>query len=198
MKYEREKKELIYWAQLLNQRGFVTVRSGNISSKVGREAFLVTAHDSYLGQLSKEEIIVVDLEGNIIDGKKEPTSELRLHLDIHSRYRDKNVIIHAHPPFTTAFFHYFDILEFFSFEARMYLKNVAVIPQNTPTVSDVAPVVDAVQKNSIVVLKNHGVVSVGNEHKEAFSMIELLEEQAKVNLFTKSMNLKRGCGGKNI
>jgi len=190
MRYKQEKKEMIYWAGLLNRKGFVTVRSGNISSKAGNDRILITAHDSYLGHLNEEEIIAIDLDGNVVKGEKEPTSELRLHLRIHSRYRDKKIVIHAHPPFTTAFFHYFDTLDIFSFEAQMYLKDIKTIPQSTPTVSDVNPVVEALKRSTIVVLKNHGVVSLGNEYKEAFAMIELLEEQAKVNLFTKSMNLK--------
>ncbi len=191
MTYIRERKEMIYWAGLLNQRQLVTVRSGNISCKLDAQTLLVTTHDCYLGHLVPADLAVVDLAGNLLEGKKQPTSELYLHCDIHARYPGVQVILHAHPPFTTAFFHYCKQLDIFSFESRMYLKDVAVIPQKTPTVADIAPVVNALNKTSLVVLKDHGVVSVGREYKEAFGLIELLEEQARVNLLTRDVRKKK-------
>ncbi len=183
--FDKERKELVYWAHLLNQRGFVTARSGNISYKVGNSKLLITSHNCYLGHLTDEDILVVDLEGNIIEGKKELTSEKNLHLAIQKRFKNINVVLHAHSPFTVAFFHYFDKLEIFSFEAKFYLGDVKVIPQDTPTVVDVSPVLEKLEASNIVVLKDHGVVSVGEDFKEAFSLIELLEEQAKIGLILK-------------
>lgn len=184
MTYTPQKKEMIYWAGLLNQRGLVTVRSGNVSCKLDQDTLLITAHDSYLGHLKEEELVVTDIAGNVLDGRVQPTSEKELHCDIHAQYREVNVILHAHPPFTVAFFHYFDTLDIVSFESKMYLGNVAVIGQDSPIVTDVAPVVNALSSSGIVVLKDHGVVAIGREYREAFGLIELLEEQARVNLIT--------------
>jgi L-fuculose-phosphate aldolase len=94
-------------------------------------------------------------------------------------------VLHAHPPWTVAFFHYFDRLDIFSFEARHYLGSIKVIPQDSPTVSDTKPVSAALEHANIVVLKDHGVVSVGKDFRGPFGLIELLEEQAKVNLMMK-------------
>lgn len=188
MNIEEAKKELIYWAQLLNQKGFVTARSGNISCKVEQDKILITTHDSYLGHLGNNDIVLMDLKGNVLDGKSEPTSEVPLHLDIHKKLKDIKVVLHSHSPFSTAFFHYFDKLDIFSFEARFYLGDIPVIPQETPTVTDTKPLLSALESSNLVILKNHGVVSVGRDFKEAFSLIELLEEQAKVNLMLKSSN----------
>jgi len=185
MKLKSKRKELIYWAVLLNQKGFVTARSGNISLKVAKDKILITSHDSYLGYLREDEILLVNLEGEILEGEKEITSEKKLHLDIHKKFKDINVILHAHPPFTIAFFHYFDKLDIFSFEAKFYLGSIKVIPQDTPIVIDTAPILEALDTSNIVVLKNHGIISVGKKFKEAFSLIELLEEQAKVNILMK-------------
>lgn len=183
--YKKEKKEIVYWASLLNERGFVTARSGNISYKVASYKILLTSHDSYLGHLEENQILLVDLEGKVLKGNLEPTSEKKLHLSIHAKFKDTKVVLHAHSPYTVAFFHYFDKLDIFSFEAKIYLPNLRVIPQNTPTVTDIEPVLNVLENSNIVVLKNHGVVSKGCDFKEAFSLIELLEEQAKVNLLTK-------------
>jgi L-fuculose-phosphate aldolase len=188
--YKREKEELIYWAHLLNQKGYVRARNGNISYKVGK-AILITAHDAYLGQLEEKEILLVDPKGNILKGGLALTAEKDLHLSIHKRFKNTKVVLHAHPPYTIAFFHYFDALEIFSLEARVYLDNIKVIPQDTPSVTKVEPVLKALQDCKIVVLKDHGVVSIGSSFKEAFSLIELLEGQAEVNLLTQALGLEK-------
>lgn len=182
----------MYWAGMLYGKGLVTARSGNLSCRVDKNTVLMTRHDCYLGHLGEEDIVAVDSDGNLIDGKGEPTSEKELHLAIYRKVPETGVVVHSHSPFTTAFFHYFDTLDVFSFEAKFYLGTIRIIPQNTPTVTDTGPVTGALEANSIAVLRHHGVVSVGKEFKEAVSLIELLEEQAKVNLITKSSALGTG------
>ena len=186
MSFDKEKKELIYWAGLLNQKGLVTVKSGNLSWRVDKDKILITSHNSYLGYLEEKEIILMDAEGNILKGEGELTSEQALHLSIYKKFNDTKIVLHVHSPYTTAFFCYFDKLESFSYETKFYLGNIEAIAQTTPTVTEVEPVLSALEKNSIIVLKNHGVVAIGSSFKETVSLIELLEEQAKVNLILRS------------
>jgi L-fuculose-phosphate aldolase len=195
IKMKQMKEELIYWAKVLNQKNLVSARSGNISAKVSDREILITSHNCYLGYLKEEEILLVDLEGKILEGKKEITSEKKIHLDIHKNFKDVKVVLHAHPPNTVAFFHYFDDLDIFSFEAKFYLGKVKVIPQDTPTVTQTSPIIEALKTTNIVILKEHGVISIGRDFKDAFGLIEILEEQSKVNLLmrafpSKSSNLK--------
>lgn len=190
MQYHKERQDIIYWAKLLNQKGFVTARSGNISYRVERSSLLVTAHDSYLGHLEENDILLVDNYGNVVEGEGSPTSEKSLHLEIHRGIPEISVVLHAHSPYSTAFFYYYDKLDVFSFEAQFYLGDVPIVEQDTPTVTDITPIVNALSKSNIVVLKNHGVVAVGKNFKEACSLIELLEEQAKVNLLIQGKNVE--------
>lgn len=191
MSYKKYKQEIIEWAKALNRKGLVTAKNGNISYKVEDEKVLITAHDAYLGYLEDEEIILVDLEGNILEGNSELTTEKNLHLSIHNKFRNERVVIHAHSPYSTAFFHYFDKIDIFSFEAKFYLGDIKAISQETPAVTELAPVLEALENSNIIVLKNHGVVSMGSNFKEVFSLLELLEEQAKVNLLIKSSKVSQ-------
>lgn len=184
---DKQKEQIIYWARRLNERGLVSARSGNISLKVD-EGILITSHDCYLGELSYEDILMVDSKGNVLEGKGEATSEKGLHLGIHRKFPHVKVVLHSHSPYTVAFFHYFGRLDIFSFEAKFYLGEIKVVPQETPTVTHIAPVLEALADSNIVVLGQHGVVSIGQDFKEAFSLIELLEEQAKINLILKSQS----------
>lgn len=183
MKDMTDKEQMIYWAQLLNQKSLVTARSGNISTKRDDGSILMTCHDSYLGQLEEEELVAVDaLTAKVLEGDRKPTSEKDLHLSIYQAFDDVSAVVHAHSPNSVAFFDCYDSLFCTSFEAELYLGEVPVVEQNSPTVMDVEPVVDALRKNKIVVLGRHGVVAIGKDLKEAFSLVEVLEEQAKVNI----------------
>ncbi|HEC67982.1 MAG TPA: hypothetical protein ENI35_04120 [Candidatus Desulfofervidus auxilii] len=186
MSYEQEKGEIIFWGAQLYQKGLLCGTSGNISQKI-KDKILITAHNAYLGFLEKEDILVIDKEGNVLEGSKKPTSELALHLVIHKTFKEKPIVIHAHSPWTVYYFHYFDTLTPITFEEKIYLGNIIAIPQTTPTVTDVSPVISALENNDIVVLKNHGVVAVGKEFVSVFSLIELLETTAKVSLITHNL-----------
>ncbi|MFH1504930.1 MAG: class II aldolase/adducin family protein [Candidatus Omnitrophota bacterium] len=185
MSFQKEKSEIIDWARRLNQKGLVTAKSGNISYKLDDKKILITAHDSYLGYLEDEDILLADLKGDNSQNSGKGTSEQLMHLSIYNKFEDNKVILHAHSPFTTAFFHYFKELETFSYETKFYLGKITALEQNTPTVTEIEPLLSALEKSNIVVLKHHGVVAMGKDFKEAFSLIELLEEQAKVNLLVK-------------
>jgi ribulose-5-phosphate 4-epimerase/fuculose-1-phosphate aldolase len=182
MTLREDKKELLYWARFLNEKGYLTGTNGNISFRADPHEILINAHGSHLGHMEEEEVLVMDPEGRVRGSDKAPSSEKDLHLAIYQKFDDIEVVIHAHSPFTTAFFHYFDHLDIFSFEAKLQLGEVPIVPQVTPTVTDVSPVIHALENSNIVVLKDHGIVSMGREFKSAFSLVELLEEQAKVNL----------------
>ena len=125
---DKQKEQIIYWARRLNERGLISARSGNISLKTDK-GILITAHDCYLGELSYEDILMVDSKGNVLEGKGEATSEKNLHLGIHRKFPHVKVVLHSHSPYTVAFFHYFGRLDIFSFEAKFYLGEIKVVPQ---------------------------------------------------------------------
>ena len=181
MSHEKEKQEIIFWGAQLYHRGINHGRSGNISRRVG-DKILITTHESYLGFLQEDDILVMDKEGNIIEGDKEPTSEKALHLSIHERFPKKNVAIHVHPPYTVHYFHSHDTLTPITLEERVYLGKVGTITQQTPTITDLASTHRALDDNDIVVIKDHGVVVIGEDFPYAFSLIELLEVNARVHL----------------
>jgi L-fuculose-phosphate aldolase len=175
----QSKKDVIFWSQQLYNKGFASTRSGNLSCAVDKELILITAHDSYLGYMQESDVVLVDRKGKVV-GKGEPSYELRLHLGIHNLLKTQ-VVMHAHSIYTTAYFNYFKKLSHFSYESEMYLRYVPVVPQKGPNVTDVKPVIRALEDAKIVVLKNHGVVARGDDFKSTFCLIELLEDTARLN-----------------
>jgi L-fuculose-phosphate aldolase len=181
MSYEKEKQEIIFWGTQLHQYGINYGRSGNMSMRVG-DKILVTAHESYPGFLHDADILIIDKEGNVVEGNKEPTSEKLLHVFVYQRFPQKRVVIHAHPPYTVYYFHSHDTLIPITLEERVYLGNVNSITQKTPTITDLTSVHRALENNDIVVIRDHGVVAMGEDFQYTFSLIELLEVNARVHL----------------
>jgi L-fuculose-phosphate aldolase len=190
MNFEREKGSIIYWAKQLGQTGLAIASSGNISQRPVNDHVLISAHNAYLGQLNDHDIVLVDRDGKVVEGDKKPSSETKLHLGIYKKFFDIKVVIHAHAPFSTAFFHYFDKLDIFNYETELCLGDVPVIPQNSFNVIDIEPVLAALEANNIVILKNHGVLAIGRNFRQAFGLIELLEEQARINMMIRSGSVK--------
>ena len=181
MSLEKGKREIIFWGTQLYNRGLTHGPSGNMSIKSG-EKLLLTAHESYLGFLQEDDILVMDREGALLEGSKEPTSEKPFHISVYKQFPGKNAAIHAHPPYTVHYFHYHDDLIPITLEERMYLGTIGAIMQKTPTITDLDPIYQGLEGNDIVVIKDHGVVAIGEDLRHAFSLIELLEVNARLHL----------------
>lgn len=173
----------ILWGKRLHDKSLVTARSGNLSVRAGTDRFLITATGTYLFDLSPEDLVTIDANGTAIGGTKKPSSERAMHAAVYAAFGDEvGAVIHAHSPYTVAFFDKHEDLFCTSFEAELYLGDVPVVEQDSPTVMDVDAVIDALRRNKIVVLGRHGVIAAGRDFAECYSLVELLEEQAKLNI----------------
>jgi L-fuculose-phosphate aldolase len=85
------------------QRGYVAANDGNFSVRVGENRFIATPTMLSKGFMTPEDLVVLDGEGRQIGGHRTPTSETKIHLDIYRKRPDVNAVVHAHPPYATAF-----------------------------------------------------------------------------------------------
>ncbi|MDO8489000.1 MAG: class II aldolase/adducin family protein, partial [Candidatus Omnitrophota bacterium] len=152
--------------------------SGNISASLGKRKILITTTGAALGSLRSQDIIKVDF-GNPQDlTNRRLTSEFPLHRLIHEGLANK-VVIHCHPVLTNAYFAVSSKLAALTFESKLYLGDIPVIPQETPAVSKPEAVVEALKTSSLVILKNHGVVCIADNFKAAMNLIETLEDAVR-------------------
>lgn len=178
---EQLKNKIIETGKLLWDKGLAFGFNGNISCRLDDKTILITATGTCLGYLTAKDIITIDLEGNVI-GEGKASTERLMHTSIYKSLPKVICVVHTHSTYTTGYFINNDVMIPKTFEAQFYLGQVKAIAQTTPSVTDPAPVVDALKANNIVVLKNHGVVAVGDDLFQAFVLIQELEEQAKVDL----------------
>ncbi len=171
------KEEIINTAKKLYGRSLAVAASGNISARLSDETILISCAQAQLAELDFSDIVKVDTSGKN-SPEKAPSSELSLHSLVYQNFKVSKVL-HCHPPLANGYFAVKDSLLPVTFEARFYLGGIPVIRQQTPTVTKPQEVVEALKASNIVVLKNHGVVAVGDDFSKMLSLVETLEEAIK-------------------
>lgn len=178
------KKNIIAIGRLLWEKELVSGLNGNISARVDEETILLTATGSCLGMLQEEDILLMRLTGEMIDQGKVSTEKL-LHTEIYKNLKETAAVIHTHLTYTNAYFLENTVLKPRIFESRIYLGEVTGVAQHTPAVTDAGPVIEALKRNNIIALRNHGVVAIGNGHFDCFLLIQALEEAAKIDAISR-------------
>lgn len=177
---EKELKgQIIRVGKRLYGTGLAVAKSGNLSARLDNEHILITATGTFLGDLKQKDIVKVNLVmDKSVDGKK-PSSELPLHSHIYKNFPAKTVI-HCHPPLINGYFAVNSSLKALIFETKLFLGDVPVVAQETPSVTKPELVIEALKTNNLVVLKNHGAVCVADKFEDGLSLIEALEEAVRV------------------
>ena len=96
------KKEIIKYGQLAEAKNLTPGVSGNISARYG-ENIVITSSGSANGYLTEDDFAVIDINGNIVEGNKKPSSEKLLHCEFYKMRPDVNYIIHMHSPYLSSF-----------------------------------------------------------------------------------------------
>lgn len=170
------KDEIINIGKKLYDLRLVVAHSGNLSVRLDDNNILITATGKSLGDLTQEDIIKVDLNNS---ENRPVTTEFPLHSLVYKNFPNK-VIIHCHPTLINAYFAVYSELKALTFETKLYLGNIPVVEQDTPSITKPELVIDALKINNLVVIKNHGVVSIADKFSDALYLIEALEEAVKV------------------
>ena len=98
-------KEIVKISHELYKRQLVSGKAGNISVRTkleNKDIIAISPTLKSLKDLKEEEIVLVDLEGNVLT-KGKPSSEVNLHLEIYKARNDVNAIVHTHSPYATGF-----------------------------------------------------------------------------------------------
>jgi len=98
------KEELIAGAALVASIGLVPLTQGNLSLRDPQSGhILITPHDYPYDQLTVDDVVVLDLDGAVIEGFREPSHESPVHLAVYERRPEALGIVHAEPIYTNVF-----------------------------------------------------------------------------------------------
>ncbi|MBQ6100283.1 MAG: class II aldolase/adducin family protein [Methanobrevibacter sp.] len=184
-------QEIIEVANDIYTKGLVSGKAGNISARFKGEnddVVAITPTLKSLGKLSEEDIVLVDLDANALTRGK-PSSEVNMHLNIYKKRPDVNGIVHTHSPYATGFA--FSDKRIKRLEGFGEIKNpyLPYIEYEKPGSDELAvKASEGIGLDDVLVLKNHGVICVGENLKEAESLAVFVEETAKTQFITYMLN----------
>ncbi|CAA9377105.1 MAG: Ribulose-5-phosphate 4-epimerase and related epimerases and aldolases [uncultured Nocardioidaceae bacterium] len=148
--------------------------AGNISVLVG-ELVAITATGAVFGELDLDEVVVVDRDGQVVEGDLEPTSELDLHLGLYSD-TDAQAVVHTHAPVSTAMSTVLTELPCIHYQQLLLGGAVRVAPYATFGTAELAAHVRAaLDGRSAALMASHGSVAVGGTVEKALDNALLLE-----------------------
>ena len=154
--------------------GLVLGTAGNVSERVG-ELIAITPTGAALGELTADQITVIDRDGRVVDGELAPTSELDLHLGVYERYA-AGAVVHTHAPMATAVSCVVDELPCIHYQMLLLGGTVRVAPYRTfgtPALAEVT--LDALEDRMAALMANHGAIVWGQDVEQALAQSELLE-----------------------
>jgi L-fuculose-phosphate aldolase len=154
--------------------GLVRASSGNVSAREGRR-IAVTPSGGVLGELTADEVVIVDDGGAVVEGDGAPTSELALHLGALERF-GAGAVVHMHAPVATALGLVLDELPCVHYEMLALGGAVRVAPYRTFGSPELAEeVLAALEGRSAALMANHGAITLGTDLAEAVERARLLE-----------------------
>ena len=176
---------IVHTARALNSTGLTAGASGNVSVRVP-EGFLITPSGLAYAEMRAEDVVSMDLQGNILSGRQDPSSEWRFHRDIFAQRADAQAIVHAHSNYATALACvHREIPAFHYMVAIAGGDNIRCAPYatfGTQALSDHA--LAALSDRTACLLANHGLIALGQDLDSALQRALHLEGLAQQYLLT--------------
>lgn len=189
IKFEKVRREVMEMGIKMSSSHLVIGTWGNISSRVyeDRSLMAITPSGMDYDNISPEDIVIMDFEGNIIDGKRKPSIEFGLHSAIYKAREDVNAIVHTHSEYCTAMAIARKGIPGAAEDlVQIVGGDVRVSEYRLPGSKELGEAaVKALEGRNAVILANHGCLTAARDLKEAFKAAGVVEKSAKATLFAK-------------
>lgn len=186
LKYMEVREQICDVCHKMWQLGWVAANDGNVTVKLEDGTFLATPTGISKSFITPEKLVHIDANGEILDGLEglRPSSEIKMHLRCYKEREDVGAVVHAHPPTATGFaVAQLDMDRYTMIETVVAIGSVPVTPYGTPSTEEVpeaiAPYLD---EHDVLLLQNHGALTVGADLITAYYRMETLELYAKISL----------------
>jgi L-ribulose-5-phosphate 4-epimerase len=179
---QKLKVELVELHRELPKHNLVVWTSGNVSARDPKTGLVVIkASGIRYEEMRTQHMVVVDIDGNIVEGEYKPSSDLYSHLYIYKHRPDVNGVVHTHSVYATAFAAVNKPIPVVltaiadEFGGPIPCGGFALIGDDA--IGKV--VVDSIGKSPAVLLKNHGVFTIGKNAMSAVKAAVMTEDNAK-------------------
>jgi L-ribulose-5-phosphate 4-epimerase len=189
--------EVLSTALRMVEDGLAHGAQGNISARDPDSGLLaVTPSALEYSAMSAEDVVVVDHDGRVVEGRWKPTSETPMHTIFYRERPEVGAVVHTHSPFATTFAIAREAIPVVLAEAALCLGGaVPVAPYCRPGTEVLArTVLDTMGHGVGVLLANHGLITVGANLAQAYAATIAAEQMARCIIWARSM----GCQPKAL
>jgi L-fuculose-phosphate aldolase len=184
LKHQELRQEVTRVARQMSASGLVPTTSGNVSARTPDGNVLITPSGLPYDDLESGDVVLVTLEGEVLEGGLEPSTEVPMHTGLYRSKPQVGGVVHTHAPYSTTLaclgleippVHY--LLAALSGEGR-----VPLAPYATYGTEELAGYAAETlgEAHSVCLLQNHGTIAVGETVGKAYSLTEILEEMAEI------------------
>ena len=176
------REDLLRVCRLIYEKGWVAMNDGNVSIRLDENRILCTPTAVSKGMLEPDDIIVCDLSGHKIEGSRERTSEIAMHITVYEMRPDVRSVVHAHPPVATGFAAAGRALD------KALLPEVVIQLGAIPLAAYGLPGTNALSDGMLpfipnydaLLLENHGCTCWGADVWQAYFRMEMVEHFARI------------------
>ncbi|MFX1347611.1 MAG: NAD(P)-dependent oxidoreductase [Promethearchaeota archaeon] len=189
-KFYRLKEEIVNLCKELLKEKHVIGSAGNVSLRVkeqGKKFVLITPSNVLYTEMVPEDILILDMEGKVIEGERNPSVEKKMHLSIYHERKDVNAIIHAHSIYSTILSTLKLTIPPIFEEFVPYIGGEVLCADygeaGTEELAD--GVLAFLEERNAVLLANHGNLCCGSHLDGAYTVLKYLERGAKIYFLAK-------------
>jgi L-fuculose-phosphate aldolase len=186
--------DIVEVGRRLYARAYTASNDGNISVRLGGDRLLMTPKSVCKGFMTPDMMCITDLEGRKLQGDRDPSSEMLMHLEVYRQRPDVQAVVHAHPPIATGFaVAGIPLNKAVLAEVLTTLGSIPIAEYATPSTSELpAAVRKYIKAHDGMLLANHGALTAGADLFAAYYKMETIEHFAKISL------VARLLGGENL
>ncbi len=201
MSSERQyRREIVLFGSALHQRGYVAAMDGNLSVRLDERRILATPTAMCKSMMKPSDLVIVDMEGRRLEGRRDVSSEIAMHLLIYRLRPDVRGVVHAHPPTATGFAAAGMALnQPLVCEVVIGLGSIPLAKYGTPGTSELTAALEPlVPQYDAILMSNHGVVAYGADLHHAYMKMETVEHFAQIALVTHLLGQQQPLGSEEL
>ncbi len=184
------------------QQGWVAANDGNVTVKLDEDTFLATPTGISKSFMEPDKLVKINGKGKILEALEgyRPSSEIKMHLRCYQERADVGAVVHAHPPTATGFALAHKPLDTYSLiECVIAIGAVPIAPYGTPSTDEVPESIAPLLPNhDVILLENHGALTVGSDLTTAYYRMETLELWAKTSFVAQMLGGEKEISRGNI
>ena len=189
MSIESLRADIVEIGRRMYARGYTASNDGNISVRIDASRLLMTPKSVCKGFMTPDMMCVTDLDGTKLQGDRDPSSEMLMHLEVYRQRPDVQAVVHAHPPTATGFaVAGIPLDRAVLAEVLTTLGSIPLAEYATPSTAELPEAVRKyIKAHDGMLLANHGALTVGGDLYSAYYKMETIEHFAKISLVARTL-----------